>query len=131
MGRRGSSAVEMALLTPLLLAFSLGIGEYGLLLTQQRAVGAAATAGAMAGSAVLQDEDPEKVAAAVAQYTVAQQASFVHTPNVSAAVTGTSPEQILTVTVDVDYEPIATGWFSTPETLSSTTVMRLQDQPVP
>lgn len=60
--RRGSNAVELALVLPVLLALMTGVMDYGWILLHQHLAGDAAAAGVRAGGVAQEDEDASALA---------------------------------------------------------------------
>ena len=121
-GERGASAVEFALIVPLLLALVVGIVEFGHAFQVQGQLSAAAREGVRA---MALQNDPAAARAAVRNATATfdpavTDAEIVITPSVCPPVGGST-----TVRLTIDYDmPFLTGLFGTGVDLSGTGVMR-------
>jgi len=122
MSRRGGVAVEMALVLPVLLVLLVGTVDWGWFFVQQAGVVVIARDAAHAG--VLDSEAP--AAAAAARASAALTASGVPATGQVVQVTETSASvgPVLTVAVQVTFEPLL-GLVPCPEHLSARTTMRL------
>ena len=124
MTRRGSQAVEFALVLPILLMMISAAVDVGDYLGRNRALVEAAADGARAGAA--DADDPAGVAEATAATAWDAMGSF-GTPRFSASIDGQAPQQRVVVSATLPYEPFF-GLVPTPETLSYTCAFRLDDQ---
>ncbi|MBW2258597.1 MAG: pilus assembly protein [Deltaproteobacteria bacterium] len=127
--RRGSRAVEFALILPVLLAFLFGIMDYGWFFNQQIAISGAVRDGARAGSTTPQDEGGDPVLAAeqaVARALAA--AGFRGEVQLDAALEGDAPDQAIRVAVSAPYDGL-TGFVPVPGYVAAQLTMRMEDQP--
>jgi Flp pilus assembly protein TadG len=121
-GERGASAVEFALIVPLLIALVVGIVEFGHAFQVQGQLSAAAREGVRA---MALQNDPAAARAAVRNATSTfdpgvTDAQITITPAACPVVGGSS-----TVRLTVDYDmPFLTGLFGAGVDLSATGVMR-------
>lgn len=129
--RRGSSAIEFAIVSPLLFALLTGVVEWGWYLFQLQMVLNAASDGVRAGSRVAASDSPSPTAVAVARAsevlvslgvcsTLSQAQSLVQ----ASVSSGASPD--LTVTIDMPIEPFI-GFVPTPDSYYARSTMRLED----
>jgi Flp pilus assembly protein TadG len=121
-GERGASAVEFALIVPLLIALVVGIVEFGHAFQVQGQLSAAAREGVRA---MALQNDPAAARAAVRNATstfdpALTDAEIVITPSACPAVGGST-----TVRLTIDYDmPFLTGLFGGGVDLTGTGVMR-------
>ena len=121
-GERGASAVEFALIVPLLIALVVGIVEFGHAFQVQGQLSAAAREGVRA---MALQNDPAAARAAVRNATATfapavTDAEIVITPSACPAVGGST-----TVRLTIDYDmPFLTGLFGAGVDLTGTGVMR-------
>jgi Flp pilus assembly pilin Flp len=121
-GERGASAVEFALIVPLLLSLVLGIAEFGHAFQVQGTLSAAAREGVRV-MALQNDQAAGKAAVRAAT-------SMLH-PSVTDAQMDFTPEscpagggtQLVTLTITYP-KPFLTGFFGTQVTLTGKAVMR-------
>lgn len=126
-GRRGAAAIEFALVLPILMALVSAVLEYGWLFYQQANLSAAAREGARIGSMTMQAADPGAFAVARVRAAMTTMNLPGSTATVTTAQSGTTPAEILTVTVTMTYTPLI-GLVPTPGTLTSQMSMLLEDQ---
>ena len=123
--RRGSSAVEFAMVAPIFLVLVFGILEFGRLVMVQQIVTNAAREGARA--AVLDGATNQEVQDAVSEYLEAS--------SVSSETVTVSPDPLnsaasgdpVSVTIDLPFSAVSwlpAPWFLDGKTLNSTVVMR-------
>jgi Flp pilus assembly protein TadG len=128
--RRGSNAVEFALILPILITLFAGIVEWGWTLNQQMMVLQAAREGARAGVSTPRDDDPESAA----QTRVVQSLNDMGLKGSAAAVTvniiGAYPDELLQVDLALPHEPII-GLVPMPVDLKAALTMRLEEQVAP
>jgi Flp pilus assembly protein TadG len=129
--RSGSTAIEYALILPVLLTILFGAMEYSWCFVQYEAVVRAAEAGARAGAQVelTANPNPTTVAQTVAKQTLT--ASFPAIGN-AATVTSTltSSSTIINVTVQTNY-PAIIKYLPTPPILKSSASMPIENPPLP
>lgn len=128
--RHGSSAIEFALLLPLLLALLFGIIEFGWLFQRQSSLVSAVREGARAGVTYALDDTPNPLDAADARVRSALTA-YGFDPAAATIVTayeGTSPEERLNVSCTLPYTPLIGFGAVAPATLSSRMTMLLEVQ---
>ena len=142
-GQKGASAVEFALVLPLLLVLAFGIIEFSILLYDKAMITNASREGAREGIVYRYDPDgglnhPDdaEIAATVAQYVQNYLISFGPSSVVTTTITRTGdvPGDPLTVRVDYQYDflifpslsSLVGGSISDGIPLSAVTVMRLE-----
>lgn len=125
--RRGSNAIEFALILPVLIAVLLAIAEWGWYFNQQIGVQTAVREGTRAGAVCAQEDDPPTVAEARARAALAELGLDATTATISVTTSGTSPDELLTVELAVPYEAL-TGFVPAPGVLGGSLTMRLEDQ---
>jgi Flp pilus assembly protein TadG len=127
--RRGSRAVEFALILPVLLAFLFGIMDYGWFFSQQIAVSGAVRDGARSGSTTPQDEGADPVLAAEQAVARALSAAgFSGDVQLDVALEGAAPDQAIWVAASAPYNSL-TGFVPVPEYVAAQLTMRMEDQP--
>jgi Flp pilus assembly protein TadG len=129
--RGGSTAIEYALILPVLLTILFGAMEYSWCFVQFEAVVRAAEAGARAGSQVELTANPNPTT--VAQTTAKQvlTASFPRIGNTAVATAAlSSGNTILTVTLQTAYPPLL-RYLPTPALLKSSASMPIENPPLP
>jgi len=127
--RRGSRAVEFALILPVLLAFLFGIMDYGWFFNQQIAMSSAVRDGARAGSTAPQDMGADPVLAAEQAVTRALAAAgFRGEVAVNVILVGAAPDQAIEVAASAPYESL-TGFVPVPDYVAAQLTMRMEDQP--
>jgi Flp pilus assembly protein TadG len=129
--RSGSTAIEYALILPVLLTILFGAMEYSWCFIQYEAVVRAAEAGARAGAQVelTANPNPTTVAQTVAKQTLT--ASFPAIGNAATATsTLTSSSTIINVTVQTNY-PAIIKYLPTPPILKSSASMPIENPPLP
>ncbi len=113
--QRGSAAIEMALLLPILILMVVGVVEFGLLMHNQSVVtsasSVAARAGMAQGSPKLSNTQIAKIAS---DYCTGNLMAFSSAPNVSVDVLQASEpvfQKPLQVTVQFTYQGLLVGTF--------------------
>jgi len=122
--RRGSNAIEFALILPVLLTLIFGAMEYSWYFVQYEAVARSASQGARAGSQVKLSSGPTSSAILAAKATLTS--SF---PALSASATVTSTVtggNTINVSIAVPYKPLI-RYLPAPATLTYSSSMRLED----
>jgi Flp pilus assembly protein TadG len=124
-GERGASAVEFAMIVPLLLALVLGIAEFGHAFSVQGTLSAAAREGARA---MALQNDPAAARTAVRDAAATLQpgitdAQIAITPAACPLTGGTGPTAYVSVTVSYP-KPYLTGFFGSGIGLTAKGVMR-------
>ena len=130
--RRGSHAIEFALVLPILLSIVSGIVDYGQFYSSALSVINATREGGRSGAADDSDVSPDACTTAEnATVTALHGAGFstATTSNVSAAVTvdGTTGDKILTVNSQLNFSRLF-GLVPAPNQLKGRIVVRLEDQ---
>ena len=125
---RGSNAVEFALIAPVFIALMGGIMDYGWFFTTQHTLITSVREGTRAGAATDQDSDPEAVAETRVREAMDNAGLDGTGAEVSATLSGVSPDQVLTVSVASDYSALM-GLVPVPSTLQATLTMRVENQP--
>lgn len=136
--RRGSDAVEFALLLPVMIALTAGLVDYAWFYNQQLAVIDAARAGGRAGAATAHDATNSacQIAEAVTLVAIADAGiSGVDGGNVFVAVVADGPDgnndddpdTMLYIDVSFPYVPLM-GLVVSPSEAHGSVVMRLEDQ---
>lgn len=122
--RRGASAIETALLAPVVVAGMIGFIEYSWFFFMDMNVAAAARDAGRIAAGVPADLDP----AAEFQAEMAEQLAFYkQTAAVDAVVTGDAGDRLLNVDVAIEWDGI-TGLIPLPSTVRYATTIRLEDQ---
>jgi Flp pilus assembly protein TadG len=124
-GERGASAVEFAMIVPLLLALVLGIAEFGHAFSVQGTLSAAAREGARV-MALQNDQTAARTAVRTAASTVSPaitNAQITITPASCPLTGGTSSSTYVDVTISYP-KPFLTGLFGSGVGLTAKGVMR-------
>ncbi|GAB3350947.1 TadE/TadG family type IV pilus assembly protein [Modestobacter lapidis] len=124
-GERGASAVEFALIVPLLIVLVLGIAEFGHAFSVQGTLSSAAREGARA-MALQNDQAAAKAAVRTAASTLSPgitDAQVAITPASCPLTGGTAATTYVTVTISYP-KPYLTGFFGSGLGLTATGVMR-------
>lgn len=124
--RRGSAAIEFALVLPVLLVCVLGVLDYGWYFYNEMLVLSAVKEGTRYGAATPRTNDPAGVAAARVRTTLNTYGLPGGTAYVASALKGVKPDTTLQVTGTLPYVPLS-GFVSVPGSLSATMTMRLED----
>jgi len=129
--RSGSTAIEYALILPVLLTILFGAMEYSWCFVQFEAVVRAAEAGARAGAQVelTANPSPTVVAQTVAKQTLTSSFPAIGNAAVATAVLS-SGDTILTVTLQTNY-PAIIKYLPTPPILKSSASMPIENPPLP
>lgn len=125
--RRGSKAVEFALILPVMLAFLTGIMDYGWYFSQQISMTTAVRDAARAGSTTPQDEGPVQAA----EETLAlglDAAGFKGTITTDIQLVGADPDQAIDVHAGTPFDPLV-GFVPVPSVVAARLTMRMEDQP--
>lgn len=125
--RRGSQAVEFALLLPILVTLFAGMVDFAQYLFLADGVVAAVGEGARAGAAASASEDPSALATQVAQTSWAN-AGLPGTLELNVQFQGSAPDQWIVVGGSVAYAAWF-GFIGMPGTVSYTSIVRLVEQP--
>jgi Flp pilus assembly protein TadG len=129
LSRRGSNAIEFALILPVLLILVAGVVDLGQLLYLADATVAAVAEGARAGA--LADPDDGEIPTAVADVAATQWWTAAEIPAsfaVASQVTGAAPDAVLEVRGTVTFNA-AFGLIDLPASASYTQTIRLFHQP--
>lgn len=127
MNRRGSQAVEFALVLPILVSLVSGVIDLGTYLSRTDALIQAAADGARAGAA--DGDDPTGTAKSVAEEAWAS-TGLPGTPTFETTEVGSAPLRMVRVAVNMPFEP----WFGlvpTPSNVDYACAFLLEDQPDP
>lgn len=127
--RRGSNAIEFALILPVLMAFLTGIMDYGWFFSQQISMIHAVRDGVRAGATTAQEDNPVAVCESRIQESL-MTAGFSGTVAMDVKLVGTRPDQALYAAVSTTYDPLV-GFVPTPDFVGSSLTMRVEDQPDP
>lgn len=128
--RRGSNAVEFALILPILITLLAGIVEWGWTLNQQMMVVQAAREGARAGVSTPRDDDPETAAQARVVQSLNDMGLNGSAATVTVSIVGAYPDELLQVNLALPHEPII-GLVPIPVDLKAALTMRLEEQVAP
>lgn len=126
--RRGASAIEFALVFPMMLVFTFGVMDWSWYLVQYQLVARSAQVGARSGAQTRLENSPGTVASARAR-TYLEAMSFV--PTGSATYTTTlnclaANNSLIRVAVTVPYAPLV-GFVPTPPNVRSSITMRCEE----
>ena len=130
--RRGATAIEFALLLPVFCAILFGVMEYAWVFYQQSNVVAATRDALRVAVTLPKTNDPEPAIAAFDEVR-AKLTSFGYSPDqldaatITPAYNGSTPDETLTVTVSMPYQPII-GLVATPTSINCNMTMRLELQ---
>jgi Flp pilus assembly protein TadG len=128
--RRGSAAVEFALMLPVVMLISSAVLDYSWYLHRSADVLTAVRDGVRFGATVTQTADPTSEAIDRTTTSLGDMGITCGSGtdcDVSAELDAVSGMVVLRVTSRVDYTPII-GLVPTPESMSATLVMALEDQ---
>ena len=128
--RRGSNAVEFALILPILITLLAGIVEWGWTLNQQMMVLQAAREGARAGVSTPRDDDPETAAQARVVQSLNDMGLNGSAATVTVSIVGAYPDELLQVNLALPHQPII-GLVPMPVDLKAALTMRLEEQVAP
>lgn len=128
--RRGSNAVEFALILPILITLLAGIVEWGWTLNQQMMVVQAAREGARAGVSTPRDDDPETAAQARVVQSLNDMGLNGGAATVTVSIVGAYPDELLQVNLALPHQPII-GLVPIPVDLKAALTMRLEEQVAP
>ena len=128
--RRGSNAVEFALILPILITLFAGIVEWGWTLNQQMMVLQAAREGARAGVSTPRDDGPEAAAQARVVQSLNDMGLNGGAANVTVSIVGAYPDELLQVNLALPHQPII-GLVPIPVDLKAALTMRLEEQVAP
>ena len=131
--KTGASAIEFAIILPVLILFLFGIIEFGILFYDKAVITNASREGARAGI-VYRYPDPvteDEIQQVVHDYCAGHLITFAETPSLTISTTpGIEAGDPLTVTVTYDYQFLVLPNFVTALTgginLAATTVMRME-----
>lgn len=125
--RRGSNAVEFALLFPVFVFLLGGLVDYGWLFMTQSVATHAVHEAVRAGAVTLSDDDPVGVATAEVAQQLADSGVPVGVPTIDAHIAGAAPNAYLSLDVELPVtSPV--GLVPLPATLHVSARMRLEDQ---
>lgn len=130
-GRRGSNAIEFALLLPVLLVLVAGVVDLGQLLYLADATVAAVAEGARAGALADPDDGEDPVDTANLASNQWWTATEIPAPfTVASTLSGAAPDVVLEVRGTVTFNA-AFGLLDLPANVSYTQTIRLYHQPAP
>lgn len=124
--RRGSQAVEFALILPVMLTMLMGVIDYGMYFSQDLAVVTAARDGARDGATATTSPASQASATALSRVR-AGGVAYATAAQVTTTLTGTAPNCAVTVAVSIPYQAV-TGLVPMPAALRTSATMRLEDQ---
>jgi len=127
--RRGANALEFALVAPILVALMTGVVDYGWYFSERIALVSAVRDAARVGVTTSQQDErsPEQTAEDALIAALSDQ-GYRGTIYVDIALEGSAPDQNLSVTAALPYQPLV-GFVPNPDFLRSSLVMRMEDQP--
>ncbi|MBW2257180.1 MAG: pilus assembly protein [Deltaproteobacteria bacterium] len=127
--RGGSSALEFALVAPVLVGMLAGVADYGWYFSERIALVGAVRDAVRAGATTSQDDarTPEETAED-AMIRSLEANGYKGTVYLDINLEATAPNQTLSVSATLPYRPLI-GILPTPESMRSAMVMRLEDQP--
>ena len=124
--RRGSYAVEFALMMPILAMICGAMADYGAFMMERSAMVQAVRHGARVGALTEFDANPGQTA--VDQATQAFVDSGIRgTPSFTSSITGTAPNQVLEVSGSMPYSPFF-ALVAVPDDVAYDLTIRLSDQ---
>lgn len=127
-GRRsGSTAVEFGLTFPILVLIFAAIAEWGWFFSQQLSMIYAVRDGARVGALTLQANGPEAEATTRVRAALTEMGLNGNAADINASLSGAAPNEVLTVTASLAYDPLI-SLVPIPAELESTLTMRLEDQ---
>lgn len=125
--RRGSHAIEFALMMPILVTVVGAMVDYGVFMMERSAMVQAVQHGARIGAMTELDVDPAQMA--IDQATAAfADAGVVGEPDFTSSVTGTVPNRVLHVTGTMPFSPFF-SFVAVPDEVEFELAIRLSDQP--
>ncbi len=124
--RRGSNAIEFALILPVLMMFLTGIMDYGWFFSQQISMIHAVRDGVRAGATTPFEDDPVRVTEERIA-TSLEEAGFRGAVTLDVQLVGNSPDRAVSAAAAVDYNALI-GFVPTPSVVGSSLTMRLEDQ---
>ncbi len=129
-GKRGSYAIEFALVLPLLLAVIGAIVEYGSFFNQQIDMVGVVRDTIRTGATQRHTWTPTPIARAreVAFAGLIEQGWDPQNAVVDVTLSGSAPDQVMSVSISVPYRPIF-GMIPVPKSVNGGAVMRMEDQP--
>jgi Flp pilus assembly protein TadG len=124
--RRGSYALEFALMMPILAMITGAMADYGSFMMERSAMVQAIRHGARIGALTEHDADPGQTA--IDQATQAFVDSGIRgTPSFTSSVSGTAPHQVLQVSGSMPYSPFF-AFVAVPDDVAYDLTIRLSDQ---
>ncbi|MBT3219657.1 MAG: pilus assembly protein [Proteobacteria bacterium] len=126
MNRRGSYALEFSLVFPLLLPLMSGVIDYGHYLSQEIAMVAAVQEGARTGASTPQEQGSNDAATTEVEGALLG-ALGISDANVVSIINGNAPDQIITVSATVPFQP-PFGLVPVPSQLAAEMTLRMEDQ---
>ena len=125
--RIGASALEFALLFPVVMVMLAAIVDYGWYLSRAELVVQAAREGARAGAMTDYDASPELAATERAKSALAELGVVSSDPSITTKLVGTSPDMLVRVDISMPYEPLM-GLLPVPKRVEASNTMRLEDR---
>ncbi|MEN0063995.1 MAG: TadE family protein [Myxococcota bacterium] len=123
--RRGTQAIEFAMVLPVIMAIIAGVVDFGEYLHRTQTLVHASSDGARAGA---KSEDRPLTAARTAAQTAWDTAGGAGAPEFTVTLAGSAPNQRVVVAASMAYEPYF-GLVPTPETIDYSCTFRLDHQP--
>ncbi len=124
--RRGASALELALVTPVIVLLATSILDWAWYFHEQTLVLEAVHDSARKGATTNQDADPEGEALALLQQRLAAWNLDSDEATLDASLSGSSPDTEITVSASIPFRGL-TGIALTPDAVEATMTMRLED----
>lgn len=127
--RRGAAAIEFALTSIAFFLMLFIIIDYGWLFLRRANIQDAVFRGARAGSVVATSSNPAATATAEVQNQLTAHGIDPGDVAISAAVSGTTPTQVITVSADMPYvPPVNFSVLPVPDRIGATMSMHLEVQ---
>lgn len=128
--RRGSQAIEFAIILPVLMAIIAGMVDYGWYFYQQQRLTVAVRDGVRVGSVSEWEDDPASLAEDRVRVAYSETGLDPEALTLSASIEGSVPNKMVRVEATQAFSPMF-GLVPTPGALSAVLTMRLEDQPDP
>lgn len=124
--RGGSAAIEFALVMPVLLAVISGTFDFGWYFVRSQLALQATYEGCRKGAMTDVVDDPAAAAVARVQSSLESLQIDPLTAEITATLSGTAPDQVITVTTSIPFDP-AVGLVPLPGSVDAQMTMRLED----